>query len=103
MDTLYLVFKHRFQIVIWICLTEAKTSPQANEDFNPGTQPCQADYQPLFNFFFERPHRPISLGILPSETGTVVSPKRLILLPVNLRIKPILRRNPVVIGVRGRL
>jgi hypothetical protein len=45
MDTLYLVFKHRFQIVIWICLTEAKTSPQANEDFNPLTPPCQAPFE----------------------------------------------------------
>ena len=68
MDTLYLVFKHRFQIVIWICVTEAKTSPQANEDFNPGTQPCQADYQPLLKFFSQRTKRLLSQGLSVAES-----------------------------------
>jgi hypothetical protein len=47
MDTLYLVFKHQFQIVL-DCLTERINSPQANEDFNPVTQTCQAGLQLSF-------------------------------------------------------
>ncbi len=42
MDTLYLVFKHQFQIVFGVCRTDDKTLSQANGDSNRWNLLCQA-------------------------------------------------------------
>ena len=52
MDTLYLVFKHHSKLSL-DCLTDGIISPQANEDFNPVTSPCQATRRKTLGFLFE--------------------------------------------------
>jgi hypothetical protein len=44
MDTLYLVVKHRFQIVL-DCLTDDLNSPQANGEFNRLSKLCQGRHE----------------------------------------------------------
>ena len=52
MDTLYLVFKHHSKLSL-DCLTDGIISPQANEDFNPVTSPCQATHRKTLGFLFK--------------------------------------------------
>jgi hypothetical protein len=56
-DTLYLVFKDRFQIVL-DCLTDDSNSPQANGDINQPILTCQAAITVLRLLFLEnKKHR----------------------------------------------
>ena len=62
MDTLYLVFKHQFQIVFGL-LTDGINSPQANGDFKLLNLLCQASHYVRRMLFFANKKRRHPPGI----------------------------------------
>jgi len=68
-DTLYLVFKHRFQIVSLDCLTDDLNSPQANGDISQPIQVCQVE-APILGSYFRRTKAPHSPANSPEKSGT---------------------------------